>query len=79
MLAVVTEPTNSTRLMYLCLVIMKNVLYECGEVELNPGPSVEEMLDEVLKGQKQISGDAALIKLNQQKSDEQITSIFQRL
>lgn len=48
----------------------------CGDVEENPGPTVEEMFETIINGQKAICSDIAEIKTRLHKTDSAIKAMM---
>lgn len=51
----------------------------CGDVEENPGPTVDEMFETIINGQKAIGSDIAEIKAHLDKTDSAIKAFCERL
>lgn len=51
----------------------------CGDVEENPGPTVEEMFQTIIYGQQAIGSDIAEIKTRVDKTDSNIKAFCERL
>lgn len=56
-----------------------NSLMQCGDIELNPGPTVEEMFAEIMKSQKSVADDINEIKENLRKTEGSIAALNARL
>lgn len=69
-LVVVPSPRTLMKIVCDCFHACKLLL--CGDTELNPGPTVEEMLQSLLAGQQAIRGDLAEVKERLSKTEKAV-------
>lgn len=63
-----------------CVLPANNDLLSCGDIEANPGPSeLENMLSELLQGQKIISSTVEGIECAQKEIEKKLTGINERI
>lgn len=64
-LVILLCPRRCVRMCYACFCVCK--LLVCGDVEENHGPTVDEMFETIINGQKAIGSDIAEIKTHLDK------------
>lgn len=60
-----------------CFNVCKLLL--CGYIEENPGPSVNEMVEKLLEGQKNIKDELAEVKKRLEETEKSVSAFFERM
>lgn len=76
-LIVVPRPQTLCEIAVDCFDVCKLLL--CGDVETNPGPTVEEMFESLMNGQAIIHKEIADLKIQQSGTDKSVTEVLSRI